>query len=148
VPISYLFITKETIWLLIPAQIISGVVWAAADLSRFNLLLDLAKPKKRAMQIAEYNLYASVPLVVGPIVGGLLAENAVFILAGIPLVFLISAVLRALAALMLLRIPEPRSKHEYSAAYVFREAMHFHPNRGIVSGVQIIRRVAAGLGLR
>ncbi|MBS3125475.1 MFS transporter [Candidatus Woesearchaeota archaeon] len=148
VPLVYLFITKETIWLLVPAQILSGVVWAAADLSRFNLYLDFSDPKRRAMQIAEINLYSSIPLVIGPLIGGYLSENVVFIMAGIPLVFLLSGVLRMLSALMLIGIPEPRSKHEYSAAYVFREVMQFHPNRGVVFGVQVVRRIAAGLGLR
>ena len=148
VPLAYLLITRQTVWLLIPAQVISGVVWAAADLSRFNLLLDLAEPKKRAVQIAEYNFYASIPLVIGPLLGGYLAENAVFFLAGIPLVFVISSILRALSSLLLIKIPEPRSKKEYSARYVFREAMHLHPNRGIVFGLQVVKRITAGLGLR
>ncbi len=148
VPLVYLAVTAENLWLLIPIQIFSGVTWAAADLSRFNLLLGLSNTKKRAMQIAEYNLYASVPLVAAPLIGGWITDNVTFILAGIPLIFVISGILRFITALMLIRIPEPRAKHEYSPFFVFKEALHLHPNKGIVHSLQIVRRAAVGLGLK
>ncbi len=145
VPLAFLGITTKNLWLLIPAQLLSGVVWAAADISRFNLLLDLTDPKKRAIQIAEYNLYANIPLIIAPILGGWLSENAALVLTGIPLIFVLSSVLRLISAIFLFGIKEPRSKQEYSATYVLREAMHFHPNRGIVSGITVVRRIASGL---
>lgn len=145
VPLIYLLITKETIWLLVPAHIFSGFVWTAADISRFNLLLDLTSPSKRAMQIAEYSLYTNVPLIIAPILGGWMTENVDFILAGIPLVFTLSALLRFLSAAFLIPIKEPRAKQEYSAAFVLRQAIHISPTKGIVQGISAVRRVAGGL---
>jgi MFS family permease len=147
VPLVWLAVTKQSLWLIIPVQILSGIVWSAADISRFNLLLALADPRKRAMQVAEYNLYCSVPLIIAPILGGYLTENATWILAGIPLIFVMSSILRFLSTLLLFRIQEPRAKKEYPLVYVFREAMHFHPGKGIVHGIHVVKRVAAGLGL-
>jgi len=147
VPLVWLAVTKQSLWLIIPVQIVSGIVWSAADISRFNLLLGLADPKKRAMQVAEYNLYTSIALVIAPILGGWMTEHFVFILAGIPLIFAVSGILRFLSALLLFRISEPRQKHEYSMVFVFREAMHFHPGKGIVYGIHVVKRIAAGLGL-
>lgn len=148
IPLAFLMITASNLWLLIPVQILSGIVWSAADLSRFNLVLDFSDPKKRAMQIAEYNLYSSIPLVIAPLIGGWVIDNVTIILAGIPLIFVLSGVLRFLSALMLMRVPEPRANKEYSAVFVFKEALHFHPNKGVVTSLQVIRRITAGLGLR
>jgi len=147
IPLLFLFVTKQSLWLIVPVQILSGLVWSAADISRFNLLLALADSKKRAMQVAEYNLYCAIPLIIAPILGGWITENVTLILTGIPLVFVMSSMLRFLSTLLLFRIQEPRAKHEYPLVFVFREAMHFHPGRGIVHGIHVVKRVAAGLGL-
>ena len=145
VPLFYLAVTKQNIWLIIPVQIYSGLVWATADISRYNLLLCISDSRKKAMQIAEYNLYTSIPMVIAPLLGGYLTEHASWILVGIPLVFALSGILRFLTALLLFRIEEPRAKHEYPLIYVFKEAMHFHPNKGIQYGIHIVKRVAQGL---
>ncbi len=143
-PLFFLAVTKQNIWLIIPVQIFSGLVWATADISRYNLMIGLSDEKKRAMQIAEYNLYGSIALILGPLVGGYISDNVEWIIAGIPLIFIISSVLRFLSSLLLFRIHEPRAKHEYSLIYVFREAMHFHPNKGIQYGIHVVRRIISG----
>ena len=65
--------------MLITAQIISGLVWAATDIARFNLMVGLTDAKKRAMQIAEYQFYTSTAMIAGPIIGGYISENFVWI---------------------------------------------------------------------
>ncbi|HLF54365.1 MAG TPA: MFS transporter [Candidatus Nanoarchaeia archaeon] len=138
VPLMFLLITKQSLWLLVPVQIFSGIVWAAADIAGFNLLLGLADPKKRVFQIAEYNLYASLPLVIAPILGGWITENVAFILAGIPLIFVASSILRALSSIFLLTIEEPRKRKEYHFPYIFRKIIHF--NDGIGHVLHIIKK--------
>ena len=145
VPLFFLTITQDRLWLLIPVQLFSGIVWAAADITRFNLLLDLTDPKKRAIQVAEYSLFANVPLIIAPIVGGWMSESVTVVLAGIPLIFVTSSILRAFSAFFLIPIKEPRSKQEYSAAYVLQEAVHFHPNKGIVNGIHVVKRVVTNI---
>lgn len=145
VPIAFLGITPEHAWLLIPAHLLSGTVWSAVNIANFNLLLDLTEPNKRALQVAEYNLYANVPLIIAPVLGGWLSEHAVLIISGIPLVFVLSSILRLLSATLLFCIKEPRAKQEYSATHVLFEAIHFHPNKGIVHGINAVKRVALGL---
>lgn len=145
VPLVFLAVTKENIWMIFIAQIVSGIVWAAADISRFNLLLGIVDSRKRAIQIAEYNLYAAMTLAIAPIIGGWLTEHATLILTGIPLIFVISSILRFLSALLLFRIKEPRAKKEYPLVYVFREAIHFHANRGLVNGMHVVKRITNNL---
>lgn len=146
VPLLYLAVTTNNIWLLIPVQIVSGVVWAAADISTINLLLGLSDSKKRAIQIAEYTFYSSMPLIIAPIVGGWITEHmAIWILSGIPLIFVASSIMRFFSAFLLLRIKEPRQDHEYPAIQVFLEAMHFHPNKGLRYSITVVKRIASGL---
>lgn len=131
VPLAFLFTTPERIWLLYPAQILSGIVWAGYDVAIFNMFLDLTTPERRAVQTATYSIITSVPLAVAPVLGGFIADNLVFGLAGIPLVFAISAVLRFLSPFLLLGIPERRIKHLYPLKEVLWHAFEIHPSRGL-----------------
>lgn len=139
VPLAFMFITPATKWLLIPAELLSGFVWSGVDLSTFNLLLDLTDHEKRAAQAAGYNVVTSIPLMLSPIVGGLFADKANLILAGIPLVFAMSFVLRALSALFLVKLKEPRVKSSRAPlTHVFKEALTIHSVRGVQTGIKVI----------
>lgn len=139
VPLLYLFVGPKTLWLLVPAQIISGIAWAGADISMFNLLLDFTEPKKRAVQVANYSMITSVPLIFAPIIGGILADNIkYFVLAGIPFVFFVSTVLRLVSALFMMRIKEPRAQKEYKLWFVLRRAVAVHPEKYAESFVHTV----------
>jgi len=138
----FLAVSTKNVWLVIPIQIYSGIVWGAADITKLNLLMDFADTRKRAMQIAEYNLYASIPLIIAPLLGGWISENVTFFLVGIPLIFVASSILRFASALLLFRIPEPRAKQEYPLVYVLRQAMHFNPSKGLEHSVHVVKRLA------
>lgn len=138
VPITYVFITRETLWLLIPAQIISGIVWAGAELSTWNLLFDLTKPEKRALQVAEYNFLNSIPMIIAPIIGGLIADNVKIILTGIPLIFVMTGVLRLITALMLTKISETRTGTEHSVKEVLPHVFTVHPFHGVEHAFKIV----------
>ncbi len=138
IPLFYIFIRPETIWLIVPVQILSGLVWAGTELTIWNLLLDLTRPEKRAMQVAEYNLLTSISFIIGPVIGGLVADNVTFVLAGIPLVFAIAAVLRVTSALLLARIKEPRVEKEHPVSEVFAHVVTVHPMHGIERAAKIV----------
>lgn len=147
IPLLFAFITKETIWLVVPVQVISGIVWAGTELTTWNLLLDLTDRDKRAMQIAEYNLLNSVPMIIAPVVGGLIADNVTLVLSGIPLVFVIASALRAITASMLAQIHETRAGVEHPASEVFLHVITVHPFHGIERAIKVVvRRVAREFG--
>lgn len=130
VPLIYLFVGAKTLWLIIPAQIISGIAWAGVDLSLFNLLLDFTEPKRRATEIAQHNMIVSIPLIIAPIFGGILADNIQHcILKGIPFVFFVSVILRLISAGLMYSIKEPRAKRDYKIWFVFKRAIAIHPER-------------------
>lgn len=142
VPLVYFFISKENIWMLIPAQIISGLVWGGANLTIFNLLIDFTDKEKRAFQIAEFNLLTSFPLIISPIIGGLVADKVHFAISGIQLVFLIGFVLRASSVFLLNRIKEPRAKTKYGFEVVFRGVMAFHATEGLLRMTKtVVKRI-------
>jgi len=138
VPLAFIFVTKETLWLIIPAQILSGIAWAGHDLSTWNLLLDLTNREKRAMQIAEYSMLTNIPMIISPILGGLIADNVVLVLSGIPLVFLIASVLRAASAIFLLKIHETRVGKERPVSEVFAHVVTVHPFHGMERAIKIV----------
>ncbi len=131
VPLMFLFVTPERLWLLWPAQILAGITWAGYDISIFNMFINVTTPEKRAMQTATYNIITSIPLIIAPIVAGYIADNVMFIFAGIPLLFAISAGLRIMSSFFLFSIPEKRVKHEYPLSEVLMHAVEIHPSRGV-----------------
>jgi len=125
VPLTYLFfVSPQNVWLIIPAEIISGIAWAGFDLSTVNLLLDFTTKEDRIMQIAKFNIVTAVPMIIAPIIAGYLSENVLFIWAGIPLLFALSAILRVVAAPLLFSIKEERAKKEYPVRTILREYYH------------------------
>ena len=148
VPLLFLFVTPHNLWLLIAAQILSGIVWAGADLTLFNLLLDLTKPEKRASQIAAYAMIISIPNIVAPLIGGLIADYAtVYVLQGIPLIFTISFLLRLFTAVPLYAIKEPRAHKTYPLTHVFLHAITIHPTRGFDYRLKIVAKKLGKYGL-
>lgn len=137
VPLLYLFATPANVWIIIPAQIISGIFWAGIDLASFNLLLDFSNPKKRAVQIAEFNFICAFPLAIAPVVGGVIVDNYSFFLRGIPLIFAVTGILRALSPLLLIGIKEPRIPHSYSLVQLFRETLSVLPLAGISQRMKV-----------
>jgi MFS family permease len=145
VPLAFLFITPEALWLIIPAQILSGVFWAGMDLTTWNLLLDLTNKEKRALQVAEFNFLTSIPMVLSPIIGGLIADNVTAVaLTGIPLLFAIAVLLRAVPAFFLARLSETRVKKEHPIGEVFAHVLTIHPFNGMEHAVKVVvKRVKA-----
>lgn len=142
VPFIFLFVTKETIWLIFLAQIASGIFWAGVEISVFNLVLDLSH-QHRTVKVAKYVMLTSIPLIIAPIAGGLVADKAKFILTGIPLVFAISFLLRVAASVLMFTIKEPRIKRRHKLGEIMHELISVHPIQGIghtISGVKKIIR--------
>ncbi|MBW2973108.1 MFS transporter [Candidatus Woesearchaeota archaeon] len=142
VPILFFFVTPQTIWLIFVAQIVSGIFWAGVEISTFNLLLDFSH-QHRTVKVAKYVMLTSIPLIIAPIAGGFVADKAVFILSGIPLIFIISALLRAASALFMFSIKEPRIKKKQKIGHILHELATIHPIQGIghtVSGIKKLFR--------
>jgi len=140
VPFTFLFVTKDAVWLIFVAQIFSGIFWSGVELSLFNLLLDLSH-QHRTVKVAKYVMLTSIPLIAAPIVGGLIADNVTLILSGLPLIFAISFLLRATAATFMFSIKEPRVKTRHKLGEIIHEIATIHPVQGIGHTISGIKKV-------
>jgi MFS family permease len=128
VTLLWFTITPETLWLVWPAQIVAGISWAAVEPALFNILIDKTNKEWRALQTAQFRIFTATAQAVGPVVGGMIADAPAFMaVSGIPLVLLLSTLLRAGSGLLFVQMHEPRLKKQYSVPYVFRQmAPHFN----------------------
>ena len=94
VPVFWLFVTGPIGGIL--ASFFSGAMWSGHDLANFNVQLDLVPEKNRANLIAVNTVVTSLCAALGPAIGGVLTDSI-----GYHPVFIISVVLRLVAALML-----------------------------------------------
>jgi len=140
VPFTYLFITPETVWLIFVAQAISGIFWAGVEISVFNLVLDFSH-EHRTIKVAKYVMLTSIPLILAPIIGGLVADRLVFILSGIPLVFAISFLLRAISSVLMFSIKEPRVKTRHKIGEIMHELVAVHPIQGLGHTIGGIKKI-------
>jgi MFS family permease len=136
VPLLFIFVTPSTMLWLIPVQILSGVAWAGVGLINFSMFLDTTDDEKRVFQTADYNIITTLPMIFAPIIGGYIAENWTLAMAGIPLLFLISTILRLSALPLLSRIKEPHVKKEYDTSFVLRQFVTVHPARGLAHEIR------------
>ncbi len=82
---------------------INGLFWGVINTTMSTLILDVIHPRRRTIQLAIINSVASVGLFLSPVIGGLTVElSQIFIL-----MFIISAGIRFIGALLFLIVKEP-----------------------------------------
>jgi len=101
VPFAWYFITSA--WHVVPINIVSGFLWAGYNLAMFNLLLMIAPEEQRARYSAMFQIAVTISSALGASTGGLIANSW-----GIPLVFVFSAIGRALGAVVFARFVKPK----------------------------------------
>jgi MFS family permease len=101
VPFAWYFVTAA--WHVVPINIVSGFLWAGYNLAMFNLLLVVAPEEQRARYSAMFQISVTVSMALGAYVGGLVSNAW-----GIPLVFVLSAIGRAVGAGFFARFVKPR----------------------------------------
>jgi predicted MFS family arabinose efflux permease len=102
-PIAWVF--TRAAWQIIPINILSGVLWGAYGLSSFNLLLELTPQEGRARYSAMYQIFVTLALAAGALVGGWMVTEW-----GYTAIFVTSGIGRLLAALLFVRfVPKPIS---------------------------------------
>ncbi len=84
-PIAWIFVTHPFHAALLNAA--GGVIWAGYNLTSFNILLKLTPDEHRPQAVALYQTLVMAGSVIGPLVGGALADSygykAVFVASGI-----------------------------------------------------------------
>ena len=96
-PLAWMFITAP--WQVGLINTLGGFIWAGYNLSNFSLLLDLTPEQGRARAVAFYQTVAFTSAVLGPLLGGYLADAISF-----QLIFGLSAVGRVVGMVLFLLV--------------------------------------------
>lgn len=95
VPLLWIFVQDPIAACFVSA--IAGLTWSGHELANFNCLLEITPENKRASYIATHTFAVSMAAAAGPALGGVLSD-----VIGYQPMFALSAILRFLAAMLLL----------------------------------------------
>lgn len=117
-PLLWIF-NQNPYYLLIP-MFIGGIGWAAFNLASSNFVYDSVEREKREIYLAYMNVFAGIGIFLGAGLGGLMIKYLPIKFMNIFLfVFLVSAVLRALTAIIMMPvIKEVKKVERFSFARV------------------------------
>lgn len=141
VPILWLLPHGTPVWIFF-VQLLSGFAWAGFDAATFTYLLDATTPENRAAATAHSSMAIGLTTFVGATVGGVLAFTAnqtgsvVWLgLSGIPLLFVLSSLLRAAASILMtpgLKEVRPKVHAVHDTRFLWRVVTQY-PIMGIQS---------------
>ena len=137
-PVLWIFIKNPAALILLP-QLVSGLANAASIISFTNFSYDYLNEKERGVGIAYANLLSGIGIFVGSLIGGVLLDylNIAFINKFI-FIFAVSAILRALVALVFL--PKIKEKKKVKEIPVMHISL-LHPFKSIHSEIGWIKEV-------
>jgi MFS family permease len=118
VPLIWLIPRQGYLWILGFEAIYAGILWAGFNLAAFNLPLSVSPEKNRTIYLAVFAVISGTGFFVASLIGGGLAESwkdvgiaiGPQVVVNYHILFVISATIRGLAALMAVRIKEQRAK--------------------------------------
>lgn len=134
--IPLLWLISQNFNYLIGIRMFEGFVWGAFNLSTYNYLLSSSSLKERSAYISNYNLFIGLATVFGSILGGIIAVYSInysLFLTGIPLIFLISGILRFIIVLLLgIKL---KGKQKQITEHVFIKLMFIYPMEGTIQNI-------------
>lgn len=133
VPALWLF-SKSPVYLALVPNVLGGIGWAAFNLAASNFIYEIVTPARRAICVAYYNVLVGIGSFIGASIGGLITQYAPIDFMNIFLfVFLVSAIARAIVAIIMLpKIKEVRKIKGREGLLFLRSLV---PMRGLVFDV-------------
>ncbi|MEM7819620.1 MAG: MFS transporter [Candidatus Aenigmatarchaeota archaeon] len=121
-------------------KVFDGFIWSGFDMVVFNYLLDITPAEKRPQYVANFNFFIGIGVILGSVIGGILAEswsNTTFLwLHGLQIIFLLSFLLRLACLLLLPKLGEVVIRHsDIPIRYVFWYAIAVEPARNIMHAI-------------
>ena len=105
VPLAGMWSVSDNYAWLCVTQVIAGVSWAAYELAFFLLFFESIPAKERVSVLTLFNLLNSLALAAGALIGGIILHYAGETPAAYHALFTISSAWRALALIVLWRVP-------------------------------------------
>jgi len=143
IPMLWLF--SSDVGYLIAIQLIGGLFWAGYEIASFNFLFDSTSPKKRVTCLSYYNVLVGLAALMGGLIGGLIARHNALFWSSYFLVFIISSVVRFLAAfLFVTSLKEVRAVEHIPYRKLFYTIVTTMPSMGIVYKLVALRKRKKG----
>ena len=133
--IPFLWLFSKNFYYLAIVEAISGMAWAGFNLSSSNFIFDAVKPENRVRCIAYYKFFEGIAVFLGALLGGFLISNipAWIFISSIPLIFLISGILRLLISVVLLPTLKEARLIELGIGHsFFKKYLTIRPSEGLV----------------
>ena len=133
IPILWLFSTN--FYYLMAAEALSGISWAGFNLSASNFIFDAVKPENRVRCIAYYKFFEGIAIFFGVVIGGFLINSLPpwIFASSIPIVFLISGILRLIISVIHLpKLNEARLIELDIGHTFFKRFLTIRPSEGFV----------------
>jgi MFS family permease len=118
IPLIWLFPRAGHLWLLIPEDIYSGMLWTGFTLAAFNIPIANSPKESRTRYLAMFSVVTGLGFFVSSLIGGIIAQNLNQVrwqignqtIINYHIMFIITAVLRFAAAFLSLSFHEPNEK--------------------------------------
>jgi MFS family permease len=122
IPILWIF-SRSPYYLVVPS-VVGGIVWGGFNLAATNFIYDSVRKEHRGLCVAYYAIVVGIAIFVGSLFGGLVLNYVpITFMDKYYFLFLVSGVLRAVAALIMLPlIKETRRISEEIPVF----SLHFH----------------------
>jgi len=132
--IPLLWLVSQNFYYLIFIRIFEGFIWGAFNIAIYNHLLSSSSLEERSGYVSNYNLFTGLATFFGAMIGSLIAiyslEHNLFMI-GIPLIFLISGILRLIIAIFLgTRLKERTLHHAHKDRHMLLKLMVIYPMEG------------------
>jgi len=121
-PFLWVF-SGNPVYLILTAQLLAGVGWAAFNLASSNFIYDAVTPQRRALCVSYFSMMNGIGIFIGASLGGLFAQYVHIGFMNIfLLIFVISSLARGLIVLLLLhRIKEVKEV----SSFKYRDTLNF-----------------------
>jgi len=133
IPLFWLF--SGNFYYLLIVGAFSGAAWAGFNLSASNFIFDSVQPENRIRCISYHKFFEGIALFIGAVLGGFLINYvpAWIFISGIPIVFLVSGILRLIASLILLPTLKEARLIEMGVGHsFFKRYITIRPSEGLV----------------
>ncbi|UCG78303.1 MAG: MFS transporter, partial [Nitrospirota bacterium] len=123
------------------AQVYSGFIWGAFEISSFNFIFDTTSPQKRATCVAYYNVINGAAIISGAMLGGVIVRYNNVFWSQYLLVFIISGILRYAASFIFLpKVREVRDVETIGYPALLLKVVATLPTMGIIYNLIPLRR--------
>lgn len=132
-------------WVLIGAQLFSGLVWAAFELAAFTFIFDITTPQKRALCVAYYNVLNGAAMLTGALIGGYIVTRVPegMFFSKFLVVFALSGIFRYASSFIFLpKIKEVRTVEHIHYHTLFLNVLTTIPSTaGIINPIHELEKI-------